>query len=218
MNKLSIALIDDHIMLRNGLCKLINEMNGFEVILEANNGRDFAEAIIHNKLTPDIVLLDINMPIMNGFATAAWINEHLPNAKMLVLSMLDDEQSIIKMLRLGAKGYILKDGEPTALATALYDISSKGYHYTDLVNSKLIHAINKTDDNSIILQKEKLTARENEFLKLCCSEMTYKEISNLMNLSVRTVEGYRDQLFLKLNLSTRIGLVMYSIKHNIITL
>jgi two-component system, NarL family, invasion response regulator UvrY len=217
MNKLSIALVDDHVMLRNGLASLINDMNGFNVVLEADNGKVFIETLMQEKIVPDIVLLDINMPVMDGFTTAAWINENLPAAKTLVLSMFDDEQSIIKMLRLGAKGYVLKDGEPTELANALHDVSTKGYHYTDLVNGKLVHAINYMP-NGVEVKKDKLTERETEFLKRCCSEMTYKEIAQIMCLSVRTVEGYRDQLFLKLDIKTRVGLVMYAIKNKMVIL
>jgi two-component system, NarL family, invasion response regulator UvrY len=217
MNTLSIALVDDHVMLRNGLSSLIKDMNGFDVVLEANNGKEFIEAITEQKAQPDIVLLDINMPVMDGFSTAAWIKEYMPNTKMLALSMFDDEQSIIKMLRLGVKGYVLKDGEPAELAAALHDVSTKGYHYTDLVNNKLVHAISNAPGDTDI-KKDKLTERETEFLKLCCSEMTYKEIARLMYLSVRTVEGYRDQLFLKLDIKTRVGLVLYAIKNKLVML
>ncbi len=218
MPKLQVALVDDHVMLRRGLASLINNMSNYEVVVESDNGQDFIDTIAHKKLDPHIVLLDVNMPVMDGFATAKWINENLPLAKILVLSMFDDEKSIIKMLRHGAKGYILKDGEPEELATALYNVVHKGYHYSDLVNGKLIHAINHLDENEGFLSENKISTREIEFLKLCCSEMTYKEIASIMNLSVRTVEGYRDNLFLKLNLKTRVGLVLYAIKNRMIVI
>jgi two-component system, NarL family, invasion response regulator UvrY len=218
MSTLSIALVDDHIMLRNGLANLIKEMNGYSVVLESDNGEHFIDGITQKKINPDIVLLDVNMPKMDGFETAKWIRQNLPLSKVLALSMFDDEKSIIKMLRCGAKGYILKDGEPEQLTAALNDVVHKGYHYTDLVNGKLIHAINKLDDDAELEPANKLTPRELEFLKLCCSEMTYKEIANIMFLSVRTVEGYRDNLFEKLNLKTRVGLVLYAIKYKIFTI
>ncbi len=215
MAKLNVALVDDHVMLRRGLATLINDMHNYEVMVESDNGQEFVQSITQKKYEPDIVLLDVNMPHMDGFATAKWISEHLPLAKVLVLSMFDDEKSIIKMLRYGAKGYILKDGEPKELADALHNVVHKGYHYSDLVNGKLIHAINNLDDNRLLTEENKLSSRELEFLKLCCSEMTYKEVANIMFLSVRTVEGYRDNLFIKLNLKTRVGLVLYAIKNNI---
>jgi two-component system, NarL family, invasion response regulator UvrY len=218
MGKLSVALVDDHVMLRTGLANLIEDINGYEVILQSDNGRDFVSATTLHKHEPDIVLLDVSMPHMDGFETAKWISTNLPLTKILVLSMFDDEKSIIKMIRNGAKGYILKDSEPQELEVALNDIVHKGYHYSDLVNGKLIHAVNKLDEQSDEEKQSKLTSREIEFLKLSCSEMTYKEIANIMYLSVRTVEGYRDNLFVKLNLKTRVGLVLYAIKNKLFEL
>jgi two-component system, NarL family, invasion response regulator UvrY len=218
MSKLSVALVDDHTMLRNGLAILVNDLGGYEVVLQSDDGLDFTNNITQQKLSPDIVLLDVSMPHMDGFETAKWITTNLPLAKILVLSMFDDEKSIIKMIRNGAKGYILKDSEPQELEIALNDIVNKGYHYSDLVNGKLIHAVNKLDEQSDEERQSKLTSREIEFLKLSCSEMTYKEIANIMYLSVRTIEGYRDNLFVKLNLKTRVGLVLYAIKNKIFEL
>jgi two-component system, NarL family, invasion response regulator UvrY len=218
MGKLGIALVDDHVMLRTGLANLIEDMNDYEVIFQSDNGKDFISTIESKKQDPDIVLLDVSMPHMDGFETAKWITTNLPLAKILVLSMFDDEKSIIKMIRNGAKGYILKDSEPQELEVALNDIVHKGYHYSDLVNGKLIHAVNKLDEQSDEEKQSKLTSREIEFLKLSCSEMTYKEIANIMYLSVRTIEGYRDNLFVKLNLKTRVGLVLYAIKNKIFEL
>jgi two-component system, NarL family, invasion response regulator UvrY len=215
MSNLSVALVDDHTMLRNGLAILVNDLDGYEVVLQSDDGLKFTNNVIQNKLSPDIILLDVSMPHMDGFETAKWITTNLPLAKILVLSMFDDEKSIIKMIRNGAKGYILKDSEPQELEVALNDIVHKGYHYSDLVNGKLIHAVNKLDEQSDEEKRSKLTNREIEFLKLSCSEMTYKEIGNIMYLSVRTIEGYRDNLFIKLNLKTRVGLVLYAIKNKI---
>ncbi len=218
MSKLTVALVDDHSMLRNGLAILVNDLDGYEVVLQSDDGLEFTNNITQQKLSPDIILLDVSMPHMDGFETAKWISTNLPLAKILVLSMFDDEKSIIKMIRNGAKGYILKDSEPQELEIALNDIAYKGYHYSDLVNGKLIHAVNKLDEQSEEERHSKLTGREIEFLKLSCSEMTYKEIANIMYLSVRTIEGYRDNLFIKLNLKTRVGLVLYAIKNKIFEL
>ncbi len=216
MSKISVALVDDHIVLRNGLAGIINELNDYQVIAQSNNGKEFINNITQNNFLPDVVLLDVSMPHMNGYETAQWISKNLPLAKILVLSMFDDEKSIIKMIRNGAKGYILKDCEPHELETALNNIIHKGYHYSDLINGKLIYAINKLDNVENTEIKSKVTAKEMEFLKLTCSEMTYKEIASIMCLGVRTIEGYRDILFNKLQLKTRVGLVLYAIKNNIV--
>lgn len=216
MSKISVALVDDHIVLRNGLAGIINELNDYRVIAQSNNGKDFTNSIAQNNFVPDVVLLDVSMPHMNGFETAQWISKNLPLAKILVLSMFDDEKSIIKMIRYGAKGYILKDCEPYELETALNNIVYKGYHYSDLINGKLIYAVNKLDEEENTEIKTKVTAKEIEFLKLTCSEMTYKEIAGIMCLGVRTIEGYRDILFTKLQLKSRVGLVLYAIKNKIV--
>jgi two-component system, NarL family, invasion response regulator UvrY len=218
MSKLTVALVDDHTMLRTGLASLVNDLNCYEVIAESDDGLAFTNTITQQNLSPDIVLLDVSMPHMDGFETAKWITTNLPLTKILVLSMFDDEKSIIKMIRNGAKGYILKDSEPQELEIALNDIVQKGYHYSDLVNGRLIHAVNNLDNEKAGDAQNKLTSREIEFLKLSCSEMTYKEIANIMYLSVRTVEGYRDNLFIKLNLKTRVGLVLYAIRNKIFEL
>jgi two-component system, NarL family, invasion response regulator UvrY len=214
MLKTNIALVDDHIMLRNGLTALINDMEPFQVILEADNGLDFTKKILSTKIQPDIILLDINMPVMNGFTTAEWIKEHLPFSKILVLSMLDDEASIIRMLRLNARGFILKDGEPELLEAALLDLVHHDYHFNEIVSNRLVHC-NKNNEFQITSILNQLTTRELAFLTLCCSEATYKEIAATLNVSPRTVDGYRDQLFEKLELKSRVGLVLFAIKNNI---
>jgi two-component system, NarL family, invasion response regulator UvrY len=213
MTKQTIALVDDHVMLRHGLASLIYDMDDYTVIAECDNGQDFINAVLQKDLNPDIVLLDIDMPVLNGFATAEWMSQNLPLSKILVLSMYDDERNIIKMIGYGAKGYILKDGEPATLSAALHDVVHNGYHFNEYVSGKLVNAVQNNKIESISINE-----REKLFLQHCCSELTYKEIGSAMNLSSRTVEGYRDQLFEKLEVKTRTGLVLYAIKNKIVLL
>lgn len=211
-----VVLADDHILLRNGLAGLINGFDGYTVLFEANNGQDLMKTLDANNL-PDLVLLDINMPVKDGFETALWLKQNHPDIKVLALSMYDNEPSIIKMLRNGAKGYLLKDTAPKEFKTALDAVMSKGFYYSEMVTGKLIHAVNNMDEPQ--QQKNsfsKLNEKETEFLKLACTEMTYKEIADKMFLSPRTIDGYRDALFEKLNVKTRVGLVMYAIKTGLV--
>ncbi len=211
-----VALADDHILLRNGLAGLINGFDGYTVLVEANNGQDLINTLDTENL-PELVLLDINMPVKDGFETALWLKQNHPNIKVLALSMYDNEPSIIKMLRNGAKGYLLKDTAPKEFKTALDAVMSKGFYYSEMVTGKLIHAVNNMDEPQ--QQKNsfsKLNEKETEFLKLACTEMTYKEIADKMFLSPRTIDGYRDALFEKLNVKTRVGLVMYAIKTGLV--
>jgi DNA-binding NarL/FixJ family response regulator len=214
-NKIKVALVDDHVLLRNGLAALINSLDAYSVIFEADNGIDFQKKIKKDN-APDLVLLDINMPEMDGFATARWIKQNLPLVKVMALSMYDNENAVIRMFKAGAKGYILKDSEPAELKAALDSIINKGYYYSELVTGKLIHSINKLDEDADVRNLVQLNDREIEFLKYACTEMTYKEIADKMYLSPRTIDGYRDALFEKLNLKTRVGLVMYAIKNGIV--
>lgn len=211
----TMVLVDDHVLLRNGLASLVKNL-GHEVMFEADNGREFIKKLSSGPL-PEVVLLDINMPEMDGYETAQWLKTNHPDVKILALSMYDNENSIIRMLKSGAKGYILKDSEPTELKAAIEALMNKGYYYSDLVSGKLIHAINKIDDEgSDVHTMNNLNERETDFLKYACTELTYKEIADKMFVSPRTIDGYRDALFEKLHVKTRVGLVMYAIKNGIV--
>ena len=212
--KTQIALVDDHGLLRGSLASLINSFEGYHVLFEADNGRDFIAQLQTNR-SPDIVLLDITMPEMNGFETAAWIKKFIPSTKVLVLSMMDNETTIISMLKNGARGYILKDSKPDVFRQALNDIRDKGFFMNELVSNKMLNYVPTDDpgrDAGIIAQ---LSNNERSFLIHCCTEMGYKEIAAEMGLSTRTVEGYRDDLFKKLDISSRVGLALFAVKHGL---
>lgn len=213
----NIALTDDHVLLRNGLAELVKSQ-GHTVLFEADNGKEFIKKL-NPQLLPDIVLLDINMPEMDGYETAQWIKSTHPYIKVLTLSMYDNETAIIRMLKCGARGYILKDSEPSQLRAAIYALMEKGFYYSHLVSGKLMHAINMMDDDGDGLKKlVPLNDRETEFLKYTCTELTYKEIADKMFVSPRTIDGYRDTLFDKLHVKTRVGLVMYAIKNSVVNI
>jgi two-component system, NarL family, invasion response regulator UvrY len=216
--KIKVALADDHVLLRNGLAGLVNSFDNYTVIFEADNGKEFQQKINAGNL-PQLVLMDINMPEMDGYETTLWLKRNHPDIKVLTLSMYDNENAIIRMLRNGARGYLLKDTEPKEFKQALDAIMQKGFYYSELVTGKLIHAVNSiTDDGNELASSVKLSDREIEFLKYICTEMTYKEIAEKMFLSPRTIDGYRDALFEKLNIKTRTGLVIFAIKNNLVQL
>lgn len=208
--KHTVAIADDHRLIAESLSYLINDSPEFRVILLANNGKLLLEALEKSGNLPDICILDINMPVLNGVETAREISNRFPDIKLLALSMNDDEASVIQMIRAGCRGYLLKDCTQAELHKALHEIFTKGFYYSDFVTGKLVHTIHKEEkaaDPGI-----RLTDREMEFIRYAASEMTYKEIALTMKLSERTIDGYREALFEKLQVKSRVGLVLYAIR------
>ena len=217
-NDTKVVLVDDHKLLREGLAKLITSLD-YQVIFEADNGKDFIAKLEKAEQHPDIVLMDINMPLMDGFETTLWLKKNHSSIKVLALSMYDDENAIIRMLKNGAKGYVVKDVEPQELRTAIDAIVRKGFYYSDMVTGRLVHSIQDEEDqegNNESKMVLSLNEREIQFLKLASTEMTYKQIADQMFLSARTIDGYRDVLFEKLNVKSRVGLVLFAIKNGIV--
>lgn len=213
-----IAVVDDHTLFRKGLISLINVFPNFQVMLEASNGKEFIQLLDPHNL-PEIVLMDISMPEMDGYATCEWLKSHYPKIKVLALSTMDAETAIIKMIRSGARGYIVKDADLSELKLAFSELLSIGFFYNELVSRKVIHSINKiVEDNDEVAALQKLTENELTFLRLSCSEKTYSEIATEMFKSEKTIDGYRAELFKKLNVSSRVGMVMYAIKNGIVQL
>jgi DNA-binding NarL/FixJ family response regulator len=218
LDKHNIAVVDDHTLFRKGLISLINVFPNFEVILEASNGKDFIQRLNPEQL-PEIVLMDISMPEMDGYATCEWLKSHYPEIKVLALSTMDAETAIIKMIRSGAKGYIVKDADLSELKLAFSELMTIGFFYNELVSRKVIHSISRiVEDNDAVTALQKLSDNELTFLRLSCSEKTYQEIANEMFKSEKTIDGYRAELFKKLNVSSRVGMVMYAIKNGIVQL
>jgi two-component system, NarL family, invasion response regulator UvrY len=211
---IQLALVDDHKLFRKGLISLI-EMAGKEytVILEADNGKELISKI-KPALLPDIILMDINMPGMNGYETMNWLQQNHPHIPVLVVSMIEKEETIVKMLKMGVKGYLSKDVEPNELKQALEAVLKKGYYYTDFITGKLIHSLQNNGNNKNNSQHNyELSDREKDFIKLACSELTYNEIAAQMFLSPKTIDGYRNNLFEKLNVKSRVGLVLFAIRN-----
>ncbi len=210
MKTYSIVIVDDHSLFAQSLQVLINSFDSFEVLYHVKNGKELIDKLTTNSNAPDVVLLDINMPVMNGIETMKWLKENKPEQKVIALSMDDHEDTIITMLRNGARGYLLKDIDPVVFETALNDVIHKGFYYSDRVSNTLLGSLHKEEEGGV-----KLKDREIEFLKLACTEKTYKEIAADMFLSPKTIDGYREALFEKLQVKSRIGLVLYAIKNNL---
>ena len=206
-----IALVDDHRLFRSGIASLVENFDSYTIIFEAGDGEEMIRKL-NAKIKPNIILLDISMPKMNGISSARWLRDNHPDISIIVLSMFEDAEKVLTMVRMGVKGYLLKDAEPNEFEEALHRVSQDEVYYPEFVTRHLVDSIN------IDFNIAKLNSREIEFLKLAATELTYKEIADHMCISSRTVDGYLDQLFEKLHLKSRIGLVLYAIKHKLIDL
>lgn len=207
-----IVIVDDHYLFTKALEDMVNNFEGYEVLFCAENGKDFIDKLSKQKAKPDIVLLDLNMPIMNGFETLTWIKTKQPDLKVLILSMNDEESNIIQAVRNGANGYLLKNTTPSDLKFALDHVLANGFYHNEVVSTALLNSVNAKPQKP----HEALKEHEIRFLKLVCTEMTYREIAEEMSLSPKTIDGYRHALFDKLNIKSRVGLVLFAMNQKIV--
>ena len=209
-------LADDHILLRDALATLINSFEELKVIAVAGNGEELIKFIKSGQM-PDLILLDLNMPKMDGFETAIWIQKNFPAVKILVLTMYDSEIALIRLLQVGVKGFLKKDIHPAELKAALISVAENGYYYSQNTTGKLASLFQKNFTNQSSIEKSMLTNIEIDFLKLASTELTYKEIADKMKITPRVIDSYRDTLFDKLDIKSRVGLAIYAIKNGIVT-
>ncbi|MBG44026.1 MAG: DNA-binding response regulator [Aequorivita sp.] len=206
----SVVVVDDHFLLSQAIGGLVQGFRRFKVLYLCKNGSELLDKFDNKKNIPDLVLMDIKMPILNGIETTEILKKKFPSVKVLALSIEEDEYTILKMLRAGACGYLLKDTKKDILEEALIQVMKKGHYYTNTVSQILVDSLENEIDTDL---KEK----EIEFIKLACTDLSYKEISEAMCCSYKTVEGYRDSVHKKLKIKNRIGLVLFAIHHNLFT-
>jgi DNA-binding NarL/FixJ family response regulator len=206
--QINIAIVDDHTLFRNGVAALMAEFDELKVLFEAENGEQLQQMLTKHPL-PNVILMDINMPVMDGYAATKWVKQKYPQVRVLALSMFEDDKAVIQMIKSGAGGYVLKESRPRELLEAIKAINEKGVYINEMVSGKLLRSVTDKEE------RPDLTKKELEFLKLSCSELTYKEIADQLFVSPRTVDNYREALFLKLNLKSRTGLVLYAIQNGI---
>lgn len=211
--KTIIGIVDDQQLFLKSLITLINTFASFEVGIEAINGKDLIAKLKSASVKPDIILVDVSMPLMNGPDTVKYLSEHFPAIRTVALSMKDDDISILNMLRAGCCAYLIKDIHPLELEKALREVQAHGYYNGDSTNINYRRLILKANEEAV-----KLTAREQEFLQLACSDLTYKEIAYKMSLAERTIDGYRESLFEKFNVRSRVGMALEALRRNLVAL
>lgn len=215
MKKIRIALADDQLLFRKGLASLLNSFANIELLYEAGNGEALLNLIKTSGQVPDIVMLDLNMPVLNGIETTQALKQLYPDIRIIVLSVHNEEKFIIRMLELGINGYLFKESEPAEVEEAIHAVMKNDFY----MNDQMLKAMR----NSLSHKKEKvsldaplvLTLREKEILNLICKECTAAEIADKLSISVRTVEGHRNNLMQKTGARNVVGLVVYAMKHNL---
>jgi DNA-binding NarL/FixJ family response regulator len=210
--KIPIGIVDDHQLFLKSLSLMLKSFKVYDVVVEALNGQELQEKIEQSKIIPSIMLIDVNMPVMNGIETAKWFHANHPKTKLVALSMNDNDTIIIDMIKAGCCAYLLKETHPDELEKALHEIHTKGFYNGDTSNINFRRLLLSAEESVQITEKEK------HFLQLACSDLTYKEIAALMFLSERTVDGYRETLFGKLKVQSRVGLAMEAIRKGLVSL
>ena len=210
--KISIGIIDDHKLFLMSLVLMLDTFKKYEVIIQASNGQDLKDKMRLSLHHPEIMLIDVNMPVMDGLETTAWLSQNYPEIKLVALSMTDTDSTVIEMIKAGCCAYLLKDTHPNELEKALNEIYLRGQYNADVSNINFRRLLNHKPNVPLLNEKEKV------FLKLACSDLTYKQIASLMFLSERTIDGYREKLFEKLNVQSRVGMVLEAIRKNIVKL
>jgi len=216
-NPIKVALVDDHILLRNALAGLIDSFGDCRVIHQSGNGKEIIKAI-SDGVIPDVVVMDLNMPEMDGFETAHWLQQNFPKVYVLMLTMFDSELSLIRLLQTGVRGFLKKDIHPSELKFAIHSVMQSGYYYSNNTTGRLVNLFKNKHDGSMPLNNMVLSDQEIQFLKLACSDLTYKEIAQKIGLNPRTIDTLRDHLFIKLDVKSRVGLAMVAIKNGIVNL
>jgi DNA-binding NarL/FixJ family response regulator len=216
MEKIKLAIADDHKIFRNGLKATLEDSECFDFVLEASNGKELVDGL--GSVGPDIILMDIKMPEMDGIQATAFVKKNYSHIKVLALSMYNEDNYIVDMMRAGASGYLLKNAEPEEIIDAINTVFQKDYYFNEHLSVTLIKQLSANSKQVSALQNQAdLNEREIEILKLVCQENSNQEIADKVYLSVRTVEGYRTRLFEKTKSKNLVGLVIYAIRAGIIT-
>ncbi len=211
----SIALVDDHHLMRSGLATMINGLGGYRVTIEAGHGRELIHALMGKK-APDIAIVDLNMPVMDGYATLEWLRANGPGIRTLALTFDATDEALIRAVRSGARGFLLKNIRPPVLRTALDSLIETGFFYSDGAQETI--QLNPHQPSSQERKREEIlkqmTPREMEFLLHVCSdsEPTYEDIAQEMGVHRRTLDGFRIGLFEKFHIRSKTGLVLFAMR------
>lgn len=212
---IKVAIADDHKIFRKGVILSLKPYNNIQFILEAENGEELIKGIEQEQ--PDIVLMDLKMPVKDGIETTKYLNKHFPNIRILILTMFEDERFVGHLMDSGANGYLLKSTEPSEIRQGIMDVMKTGFYLNNFVNRVLIkknYAKQKFNPN--LSSEIVISEREKEVLSLVCMEFTAQEIAAQMDISPRTVEAIKDRLMERFGVKNSVGLVFFAMKNSLI--
>lgn len=212
---ITVALIDDHISIRAAMKILLELRQDIKVVIEASNGKELLIKLGHGVI-PDIAIIDIFMPIMNGYEATKELFNKYPSIKVIVFTGMCEEDAVINVIGLGAKSYICKSADPSILVKAVTAVYEKGFYLGDLVKKDYFHTRSIVKKNGFVGRKY-LSKKELNFIQLAATELSYKEIASRLKVSPKTVENYRDNIFMKLDIKTRSMLVLYAFKNGLLS-
>jgi DNA-binding NarL/FixJ family response regulator len=216
-NKINIVITDDHKLFRKGIIALLDDFDFIGEINEASNGAELMELLAGMKTLPDVILLDLRMPVMDGVEAQQKIRSLYPQIKVIILTMEDDEQYILFLIGEGVNGYLLKNADPDEMETAIKKVVENGFYFSDDISMIVLKNLNKKEKVEIIFNPD-FNERELQVLELICKEYTNAEIAEAFDVSVRTAEGYRQKLVEKVGAKNIAGLVVLALKHKWVTI
>jgi two-component system, NarL family, response regulator DegU len=216
--QLRIAIVDDHMLIRKSLCYVIDSFEGMKVVIDADNGQSFLDQLENCPI--DVVLLDIQMPVMNGFLVCKHLVDFYPNIKILIVSQYISKHSIHKVMEIGGHGYFTKNSDPEQLEKAIRSVHENGYYFGTDLGSVIREAIlwDKKNINKKVIPVSEISFREIEIIELICKEFSSKEIASKLFIEPRTVEKHRHNIMEKTNSQNIIGIVLYALKTNMVQL
>lgn len=214
MKKKTLAIVDDHFLFRRGMISLLKEFKELSVIIEAKDGHELLEKLKTKQ--PDVILLDIQMPVMDGIEATIQIRKKYPNVKIIMLTMHSGEQMIFHLMEKGANGFLPKDADIEVVVDAIYAVIEKGYYFNEKVSKAMVKGVAGNKKTTLPFHLPALSAREIDVVRLICKEKTIKEIAKELCLSPRTIDTYRENIFQKTGAKNIVGIAFYAVKYNLL--